>query len=203
MNSRTWRWTLVGVLALSAIVGAERWPYQRRPGARKAQKKGASRRSSFALTDVPRLQERRLSVETELPTVPPPPPPQPPPPPPTPPPAPPPPHPPPPPPPPPAPLTPPPPPPPCEPGAACCSGWKGSWWGDLSGEGPLSWAGTMFRCSGEIDVPSELAGTAVRTLEAGDPTHCRSGRWRDSARTPIYFLPMKRTFIRGLWAAAP
>jgi membrane fusion protein (multidrug efflux system) len=41
--------------------------YQRRQAQEEAQKKGAKPALEFALTDVARLQERRLSVETELP----------------------------------------------------------------------------------------------------------------------------------------
>ncbi len=61
------RWWVVGVAALMVVIGAGAMTYQRRQAQEEAQKKGAKPALEFAQGDVARLQERRLSVETELP----------------------------------------------------------------------------------------------------------------------------------------
>ena len=65
-QARTW-WTVAGVVGLAAVIGAGAMTYQRRQAQEEAHKKGAKPALEFAQADVARLQERRLSVETELP----------------------------------------------------------------------------------------------------------------------------------------
>ena len=67
MNRRTLGWSFVGVAALAVVVGAGVVTYQRRQAQEEAQKKGARPPLEFAQADIARLQEKRLSVETELP----------------------------------------------------------------------------------------------------------------------------------------
>ena len=67
MTGRTVRWSLAGVLALAVVVGAGAMTWQRRQAQEEAQKKGAKPPLEFAQADIARLQEKRLSVETELP----------------------------------------------------------------------------------------------------------------------------------------
>ena len=67
MSKRATWWILAGVLGLAVVVGAGAMTYQRRQAQAEAQKKGAKPALEFAQADVARLQERRLSVETELP----------------------------------------------------------------------------------------------------------------------------------------
>jgi hypothetical protein len=67
MSKRGTLWIVAGVIGLAAVVGAGAMTYQRRQAQEEAQKKGAKPALEFAQTDVARLQERRLSVETELP----------------------------------------------------------------------------------------------------------------------------------------
>jgi membrane fusion protein (multidrug efflux system) len=67
MSKRGTLWIVAGVIGLAAEVGAGAMTYQRRQAQEEAQKKGAKPALEFAQTDVARLQERRLSVETELP----------------------------------------------------------------------------------------------------------------------------------------
>ena len=63
---RTW-WIVAGVIGLAAVIGAGAMTYQRRQAQEEAQKKGPKPALEFTQADVARLQERRLSVETELP----------------------------------------------------------------------------------------------------------------------------------------
>jgi membrane fusion protein, multidrug efflux system len=67
MSRRTTSWILAGVVALAGIVAAGAMTVQRRNAQEEAQKKGPKPPLEFAQTDIVRLQERRLSVETELP----------------------------------------------------------------------------------------------------------------------------------------
>lgn len=67
MNRRTLGWSFVGVAALAVVVGAGAMTWQRRQAQEEAQKKGAKPPLEFAQADIARLQEKRLSVETELP----------------------------------------------------------------------------------------------------------------------------------------
>ena len=67
MNRRTVGWSFVGVAALAVVVGAGAMTWQRRQAQEEAQKKGAKPPLEFAQADIARLQEKRLSVETELP----------------------------------------------------------------------------------------------------------------------------------------
>lgn len=67
MNRRTLGWSFVGVAALAVVVGAGAMTYQRRQAQEEAQKKGPKPPLEFAQADIARLQEKRLSVETELP----------------------------------------------------------------------------------------------------------------------------------------
>src|SRR5436190_2939524 len=67
MNRRTVGWSFVGVAALAVVVGAGAMTWQRRQEQEEAQKKGAKPPLEFAQADIARLQEKRLSVETELP----------------------------------------------------------------------------------------------------------------------------------------
>ena len=67
MSRRVTWWILAGVVALAGIIAAGAITVQRRNAQEEAQKKGPKPALEFAQTDIVRLQERRLSVETELP----------------------------------------------------------------------------------------------------------------------------------------
>src|SRR6185503_10149794 len=67
MSRRVTWWILAGVVALAGIIGAGAMTYQRRQAQEEAQKKGPKPPLEFAQADIARLQEKRLSVETELP----------------------------------------------------------------------------------------------------------------------------------------
>ena len=67
MSRRATWWILAGVIGLAAVIGAGAMTVQRRNAQEEAQRKGPKPPLEFAQTDIARLQERRLSVETELP----------------------------------------------------------------------------------------------------------------------------------------
>jgi len=67
MSKRATGWILAGVIGLAVVIGAGAMTWQRRQAQEEAQKKGAKPPLEFAQADIARLQERRLSVETELP----------------------------------------------------------------------------------------------------------------------------------------
>jgi RND family efflux transporter MFP subunit len=67
MSKRAIGWILAGVIGLAVVIGAGAMTWQRRQAQEEAQKKGAKPPLEFAQADIARLQERRLSVETELP----------------------------------------------------------------------------------------------------------------------------------------
>jgi RND family efflux transporter MFP subunit len=67
MNKRAAWWIIVGILGLAGVVGAGAMTWQRRQAQEEAQKKGAKPPLEFAQGDIARLQEKRLSVDTELP----------------------------------------------------------------------------------------------------------------------------------------
>ena len=66
MSRRATWWILAGIVALAGIIGAGAMTVQRRNAQEEAQKKRPKPPLEFAQTDLARLQERRLSVETEL-----------------------------------------------------------------------------------------------------------------------------------------
>lgn len=67
MSRRAIWWILAGIVGLAAVIGAGAMTVQRRNAQEEASRKGARPPLEFTQTDVARLQERRLAVETELP----------------------------------------------------------------------------------------------------------------------------------------
>ncbi|MGH8672693.1 MAG: efflux RND transporter periplasmic adaptor subunit [Burkholderiales bacterium] len=67
MSKQSRFWTLAGGLALAVIFGAGAMTVQRRNAQEEAQRRGVRPPLEFTQTDIARLQEKRLWVETELP----------------------------------------------------------------------------------------------------------------------------------------